>query len=106
MISKRREVMSRAQSCIDFRFGVDLVQQGAASNATQPTSGAPGHLPWAINRDVQVPDKPVTNRINPAMHRKLLAARPRVLDKHIRDNVPDLPDDVQLNQTVPAGALV
>src|SRR5579885_804160 len=87
--SERRELRAGHSLALSFRF-----------------SGALGHLLGTLDRDVEVSDEPIPNRIDPAVHRKLLAARPCVLDKHVRGNVLDLPDDVQLDQAIPTGALI
>src|SRR5215218_2731775 len=60
--------------------------------------GAYGHI--------QISHETVGDRIDPAMHRKILAARPGVLHKDVRDDVLDLTHDIEFAQAVEAGAFI
>src|SRR5450432_4088117 len=57
-----------------------------------------------VDRHVEVGHQTRCNRIAPAVHAELLAARPGVLDENIGGDVAHVPDDVELAQTVEARA--
>src|SRR5262249_33428801 len=56
-----------------------------------------------VHAHLEVPHQTVRERIDPAVHGEALAARPGVLHKHVRADIPHLPDDVELAQAVEAG---
>src|SRR5262249_3079509 len=74
----------------------------ASRKASRSSSGRyrPGH------GHVQIGDQPARQRVDPAMHRQGLAARPRLLDEDVGGNIPHLADDVQLAKPVQSLALV
>ena len=55
---------------------------------------------------LEVPYDTVAERVDPAVDAKLLAARPGLLDENVGGDVPHLADDVQLAESVEAGAPV
>src|SRR3954470_4332840 len=69
---------------------------GPRAALTSPSSGRTAH------RDVEVVDDPVRQRIDPAVDRHLLPAGPGLLQEHVRGDVADLADHVELAQPVEA----
>src|SRR3954471_5221388 len=55
-----------------------------------------------VHRDVEVVDDPVGQRIDPAVDRDLLPAGPGLVQEHVRGDVADLADHVELAQPVKA----
>src|SRR5262245_3330056 len=52
------------------------------------------------DRHVQIPHQAICKRIDPTVNANVLAARPGFLHEHVGRDVPHLPDDVELAETV------
>ena len=72
--------------------------KSAPSNASGSSSGRY----WPGDGDTQIGDQSAGERVDPAMHRHGLAARPGLLDEDVRGDVPNLADDVELAKPVQA----
>src|SRR3954451_4262922 len=60
----------------------------------------------AGDRYLEIVDHAGRQRIDPAMDRHILSPCPCLEEKHVRSDVADLPDDVELAQSVQAGVPV
>src|SRR5690348_9134382 len=60
----------------------------------------------AADRDVEIGNETVRERVHPAVHPELLSACPGILDKHVCGNVLHLTHHVEFTQTVETYGLV